>query len=337
MDLMFRLGLGDHAIRNLRFWYSPLTEALASLRFLGEAAGLPGQQHWQRFALAELHGRPADAQLLRFLVPATGATPAFLDPPPLDGVEAHFADELDRMIECAVGRAAGDVALVIEGNPAVGMPGRRVPPSVRALLDRGEDVLVQATAAALHRYWQAAVRPVWRTVHDGLERDLDQRARCIVRHGSNDMLAALHHTVAFDGRTMLIDKPYHEDFPTVDGLLLTPSVFGTARTGLTRHGERGLRLTYPAGDTARLWRPVERPIHALADLLGATRAALLTDLTVPATTSALAQRHHLSPATVSHHLGVLMRSGLLSRHRQGRDVYYVRTSWASRLIRAQQS
>ncbi|MEU4679080.1 helix-turn-helix domain-containing protein [Micromonospora sp. NPDC023737] len=333
---MFRLGLGDHAMRNLRFWYSPLTETLASLRFLGEAAGLPGQRHWQRIARAELHGRPADAQLLCFLVPSTGAIPDFLDPPPIDGVNPNFADELDRMLEGAVGRAVDDLALVIAGNPAVGMPGRGVPTSVRTLLDRGEDVLLQATAAALHRHWQAAVRPVWRTLRDGLERDLDQRARRAVRHGSDEMLATLHHTVAFDGRSMLIDKPYQEDFPMVDALLLTPSVFGTARTGLTRHGARGLRLTYPAGDTARLWRPVERPVHALADLLGATRAALLADLTVPATTSALAQRHHLSPATVSHHLGVLLRSGLLSRHRQGRDVYYVRTSWASRLIRAQE-
>ncbi|MEU5664425.1 ArsR/SmtB family transcription factor [Streptomyces longwoodensis] len=69
----------------------------------------------------------------------------------------------------------------------------------------------------------------------------------------------------------------------------------------------------------------------MAQLLGPTRAGLLTAPARPASTAQLAARHFLSPATVSHHLGVLHRAGLVARSRSGRSVLYRRTSAGSRL------
>ncbi|MCX4582918.1 winged helix-turn-helix domain-containing protein [Streptomyces sp. NBC_01481] len=71
----------------------------------------------------------------------------------------------------------------------------------------------------------------------------------------------------------------------------------------------------------------------LARLVGPTRADLLTALARPASTSELAARHFLSPATVSYHLGVLRRSGLVSPIRDGRYVLYRRTEQGTRAAR----
>jgi DNA-binding transcriptional ArsR family regulator len=57
-------------------------------------------------------------------------------------------------------------------------------------------------------------------------------------------------------------------------------------------------------------------------LLGAPRARLLAALRSPATTSALASRFGVTPGTVSQHLAVLYRGGLVDPRRSGRTVLY---------------
>jgi len=70
------------------------------------------------------------------------------------------------------------------------------------------------------------------------------------------------------------------------------------------------------------------------DVLGARRAALLGDLDVPRTTTELAARHLLSPATVSYHLGRMRAAGLVARRPDGHAVRYERTDQASALLAA---
>jgi len=71
---------------------------------------------------------------------------------------------------------------------------------------------------------------------------------------------------------------------------------------------------------------------ALHALLGASRAALLRDLVRPRTTSELATRHGLAVGTVSGHLSILAQTRLVSAHRRGRRVYYLRTPLGSLLV-----
>ena len=73
---------------------------------------------------------------------------------------------------------------------------------------------------------------------------------------------------------------------------------------------------------------------ALHALLGASRAALLRDLVRPRTTSELATRHGLAVGTVSGHLSILAQTRLVSAHRRGRRVYYLRTPLGSLLVDA---
>ena len=57
-------------------------------------------------------------------------------------------------------------------------------------------------------------------------------------------------------------------------------------------------------------------------LLGHGRAAVLRALERPATTTELARRLRYAPSTVSAHLDVLARAGLVDRHRVRRSVFY---------------
>jgi DNA-binding transcriptional ArsR family regulator len=59
---------------------------------------------------------------------------------------------------------------------------------------------------------------------------------------------------------------------------------------------------------------------------------VLADLDVPRSTGELSDRHELAPATVSYHLGVLLRAGLVVRQRAGRTVRYHRTERGDGLV-----
>ncbi|TQE31476.1 ArsR family transcriptional regulator [Streptomyces ipomoeae] len=99
----------------------------------------------------------------------------------------------------------------------------------------------------------------------------------------------------------------------------------------TRGGRRPPMPAYPVRDTAiaKSIAPAA-PSAEMARLLGPTRAGLLAALARPASTAQLAARHFLSAATVSYHLGVLHRAGLVARARSGRSVLYRRTAEGSR-------
>jgi DNA-binding transcriptional ArsR family regulator len=105
------------------------------------------------------------------------------------------------------------------------------------------------------------------------------------------------------------------------GLVLVPSVF--VRPGLTVLAAEGgsVGLHYPA----RAHNP-PRARDPLADLIGRSRARLLLALETPATTTELARELDAGVGVVGDHLGVLRRSGLVERVREGRQVLYQRTS-----------
>ncbi|WP_368666334.1 ArsR/SmtB family transcription factor [Micromonospora sp. BL4] len=92
------------------------------------------------------------------------------------------------------------------------------------------------------------------------------------------------------------------------------------------------RIWYPARGLATVWHTDAAVApQALADLLGRTRARILTALAQPAGTTDLAHQLGLSPSTVSQHLGVLHRAGLVTRARHRHVVLYLRSPLGHRL------
>ena len=79
-----------------------------------------------------------------------------------------------------------------------------------------------------------------------------------------------------------------------------------------------------------MWAPHAAPDgSALAGVLGRTRAAVLSQLDLPMSTTQLATALALSAPTLSAHLHALQRAGIVTSRRDGRAVRYSRTPWAT--------
>nr|BFE79594.1 hypothetical protein GCM10020093_021950 [Planobispora longispora] len=69
-------------------------------------------------------------------------------------------------------------------------------------------------------------------------------------------------------------------------------------------------------------------------MLGRSRALLLAELEVPASTTQLSGRTGMSMGGVSQHLTALRDAGLVSAHRSGRYVLYARSEAGETLLTA---
>jgi DNA-binding transcriptional ArsR family regulator len=97
--------------------------------------------------------------------------------------------------------------------------------------------------------------------------------------------------------------------------------------------DNAVALGYQARGTSALFMPQETSFDGRLELLlGHGRAAVLRALDQPATTTELARRLNYAPSTVSAHLDVLTRGGLLDRHRVRRSVYYGLTETGRSLV-----
>ena len=72
----------------------------------------------------------------------------------------------------------------------------------------------------------------------------------------------------------------------------------------------------------------------LADLVGRTRAAIVSHLDLPMSTTHLAHQLGVSAPTLSVHLSILRNAGVVDSRRDGRAVLYYRTSLGNQLLTA---
>jgi DNA-binding transcriptional ArsR family regulator len=159
------------------------------------------------------------------------------------------------------------------------------------------------------------------------------------------VLRTLHARLRWDGTTLRIGESWAEDKCSAgDELVLTPSVLGWPHLFSQLEDPANAVVCYPA---SRIGTLVSRERferadggrggargHALIELLGESRAAVLLDLDLPRTTAQLSVRRQLAPATVSYHLGALVNAGLVLRKREGRQVLYTRSDYGDLLLEA---
>ncbi len=186
---------------------------------------------------------------------------------------------------------------------------------------RAADVLAAA--------WQALLEPEWHALRAILERDVVYRAGQLATRGWAAALTGLHANLSWhQGRIELSRWPGDEQAGLGGrGLLFIPSVFIWPRLALTLDPPWPPALIYPARGVAALW---EQPARigagtALERLLGVSRAAILSALEEPASTTQLAVSLGQSVGGIGDHLAVLRAAGLVTRGRSGRSVLYRRT------------
>ncbi|MCI3273761.1 ArsR/SmtB family transcription factor [Streptomyces cylindrosporus] len=322
------LHLGPDDLTRCRFAISPLCQTHEALRMLRRPSRHGYHRAWLRRTDRTLAG--LDLAPLWLFVPRPGGyTPDFLGPPPEEPYPS-IDDELARMRATDPALARAEMARSLACTP-----GLAESPQGRAALD-DPAATVRRLADLTELAWHALLAPDWPRHRALLEADIAQRARRAADTGLDALLTGLHPTVDWAAHTLTLGQ--YEDRadaqrPDGRGILLMPSVFvwPDVVSGFARPWQP--TVIYPALGMGRLHSTSPaRPPAALARLLGRQRAALLADLTAPAATTALADRHGLAPSTVSAHLTALREAGLLGARRHGHYVLYERTALGNALV-----
>jgi DNA-binding transcriptional ArsR family regulator len=266
--------------------------------------------------------------VLTALNPSSGVVPDFLAPPPTTE-SAGVAAELAQVLAHPLGSVIDQVRQSLASRP---LRSRHL---VLDPLLAQPSVLIEQVVNELGWAWEALLAPFWPVVSRLLDADVAFRSRQASRSGLGRVLDDLHPAITRHGDEIHLAGPHLD--PTElrgDGLALMPSAFVWPDIVVVEPGEWPATLVYPARGIAELWTRPPAPANALVGVLGQTRALLLVDLSLTATTTALAARHSLSPAAVSNQLRRLHRAGLVSTVRLGKEVHYRRTALADALLAA---
>ncbi|WP_197289717.1 ArsR/SmtB family transcription factor [Saccharothrix sp. NRRL B-16348] len=237
----------------------------------------------------------------------------FLARPP-DGPRQTWEDDLAALRATPLSQVRREVTRCLRLNPAC---------SKRVVTALTSPNVIDLVAEVLDACWRRLLAPHWPSLSEVYDGDLEFRRDELRRVGWPGVVAGLHPEVRPTDRGIRIASiPGKARLPLhAAGLVLVPSVF--VRPGLTvlAADDGPVGLLYPARPHA-----TRRTGDPLAELIGRSRARLLTALATPGTTTALARELDAGIGVVGDHLGVLRRSGLVERTRQGREVVYRRTA-----------
>ncbi|GAA2608711.1 winged helix-turn-helix domain-containing protein [Dactylosporangium fulvum] len=311
---MKRLELTAAELLGVRFAHSPMAEVVTSTIALRGALWMYAR--WRDRVSCGVRRARLDTFWSVFDTP-TGAVPDFLSPVP--GVPRPSLDDELRVI------AATPLDRVEAELAAAGVPVRD-PAALRSSL-----------VSEIRRYYQLAVAPLMPRLRAAADGEIAARALAAADHGPRSLLSDLHPRLHWDPDALRLDYLKDGEHPpwSLDGhrLALLPSGFAGPVAWVVAAPD-GRALWFPPRAYGRLWSAPEPPPAALSSLLGATRAAVLTMLSVPASTGDVASSLGLAPATASHHLTALRDAGLLAAHRTGRRLQYHRTDLGDRLCQA---
>ncbi|MFF5297055.1 ArsR/SmtB family transcription factor [Paractinoplanes globisporus] len=346
--MAIRIETDARTLSRSRFATSPAVEIISTL----QARRGPAQAHvrrWYAQALARLDTWTLD--LLHALVPTPMEhryVPDFLTPHPQRSRETR-----DGMVEAIASNPREEVAsqldFAFDGRPvrpefADGFANerayrrwrRRPAPLLQELFDAGEATLLEEAAAAMGRFFDAAIADQWAQVGAVLDADVAFRAETMSTHGIAAMLATLDEALAWDGRTLSLPRPFDAVVDWADdGVLFIPCTAHSGPILYAAERPRTPALTYAARGTGILWSEPQQVDHTagLGELIGSTRLSLLRLLDDPRTTQDLSLLDGHQAPTVSYHLHLLSRSGLVTGRRSGRGVVYRRTALGDALLR----
>jgi DNA-binding transcriptional ArsR family regulator len=320
IELLFEPG----DLARIRFARSPVHELVSSMRVAGHADRARMHQPWVRSVQGAVSGLRLD--LLRPLLSGRRYVPEFLMPAP-ERLDTRFADELAQVRGTQEAAVRAQLDLLRGEAP--------LPAALRPLYD-DPDRHLGRLAAELQAYWQVAIEPVWSRLAGLLDAEIGHRADQLTSGGIVRLLGNLHPELEYAEDTLRILWPAWQSRNRLEGagLLLVPCVF-TWPSLLVDTGPHRPTLIYSPRGVGQVWDGSARSAAPpVADLLGRSRAALLTRLDLPLSTTQVAKDLGLSAASVSEHLSVLRRSGLVSSRRSGRQVLYQRTALGTDLLGA---
>ncbi|MEV4870544.1 ArsR/SmtB family transcription factor [Streptomyces syringium] len=324
---MIEVEFGMEDVARTRFALSPLWEVVASVRVLKGADEQGLHRAWVEQVRPRIAAADIDLAPLFDLVPVptrsswSGRIPGFVCPAPATPLPS-LAVELE----------------AVKATPPVLLETTAEVPSARlAALRADPEAELGRLAEVIEAYWELALAPYWPRILTLLESDIRYRAGRLVEGGAQHLFADLDPQVCWAGGSLHLEHRTVRGVRRLDGrgLLLVPSAFVWPRVFSVLNEPWQPSLRYPPRGVGALWHSRPAPAStALAGVVGRSRAALLAELTAPASTTDLARRTGLTPGGVSQHLTALRTAGLVSAHRVGRQVLYARTRAGETLVTA---
>ena len=286
-------------------------ETLLSLHMLQERQSPPMYAGWRARVGGQLD--PSLRPLLA-LAPPKGYSPDFLTP---DIGAEGLQEGLDAIRHTRAATLRSDLTELARYQP-------HVDNRFKALAN-GEKAAVLDLSGKIEHYFDTALRPYWMQIRAAAGAARVSHGKALARGGLEALFGGLHPNVRW--RRPVLELPGF----TVDrdiqlagrGLRLIPSFFCRRHPTLLRDQDLPAVLVYPIDpDQVRL-APARRTTDSpLAALIGRTRAAILEATADGCTTSELARRLGISPATASHHASVLRDAGLITTIRIGTSVLH---------------
>ncbi|MET7331055.1 winged helix-turn-helix domain-containing protein [Nonomuraea sp. NPDC005650] len=185
------------------------------------------------------------------------------------------------------------------------------------------------TVRAYHRL---SVGPYWPTIRAIVDSDVARRRQTLREGGVNRLLESFRPMMRW--RFPVLEIPEHPSGRDIHlngrGLLLIPSYFTHRHPATIFNPELPQAVIYPADHVPYAGRAQSG--SALDQLLGETRAAVLRAIVIGGTTSDLAQRVGVSPATISHHTGILREAGLIISRRDATTMLHTLTPLGRALV-----
>lgn len=328
-----------------RFAISPAQEVVSTIRRRADRSARHART-WYARAQAVM---PADdLALLEALVPADHDYALdFLTPPPARSVPTieeqagiiarTSADDIERQLDISLrGRPVRDDVVALFADEDTYLRWRRpAPEALERVMADGPEAVAAAAAKVVQIFFELALEPDWKRTTLVLEDDIRRKSDLLASRGAVAMLNDLGPGMAWDGDGIVLERPYDVTVDWAnDGVLLIPTSTHVGPVQFTVKCPEQPAVVYRANGIARLWdRETQVPHHhALAELLGDTRAVLLAELGEHQSTQELSSRLPWSAPTVSYHLQVLLRAGLVGRSRRGRAVVYRRTAMGNSLL-----
>lgn len=336
---MITFAVDGNGLSGARFALSRLAELTNSLEVLAHPSRAPYAAGWVRTTRPRLD--PAAVGVLFALAEhATWYVPDFLAPVP-PKYEPSLADELAAVATAPPELVGHQLRMAFRIGPPPpevptdsrgGDPRGPLPVEVADVLAAGESALAECVAGQLERAWGIVLAGWWPALRQVLDADVRHRATEASRHGFGRIVGDLHPKLEWDGSRLTLHRPYQFGVEADRGLVLVPSAF-LPHPVAWLVGPAEVMIGYPARGRGQVWVEPPRAGEA-AGVLGTRRAALLADLKTARSTTDLATRHRLSPATVSYHLGRLRQAGLVAPQRVGHSVLYECTPRGTALLAA---
>jgi DNA-binding transcriptional ArsR family regulator len=315
---MIRLRLAAGDFTRMRFGFSPVTELVDSLYMLHGDHIEPMYRDWAKPARTRIRG--LDDDVLQAVVPHRGLMPDF--PQGDAGTATTIEQQLQLLTDWPVDMLRAELEAVWGGC--------ELPPAAQQLIAAGP-AGVRRLADVFWSYWEAALEPYWPRMRAVLEAEVAYRARQLTRGGLAALIADLHPQLQLDQDGIRINKPSCGDHDLAgNGLLLMPCVFAPPNV-IFGPAPPGPSLIYRPRGVATVWEAVKASPPAddpLGALIGRSRVAILRSTGLPKSTTELARELGQAVATVSVHLSMLRRCGMVHSWRSGRSVLHQRTTLA---------